>query len=303
MNAITFLTRGMPALVLALVAGACAMGNSAPAEAADICSKRGEAQNAELRHDKEDRSYRAFVPDSDEPLPLVVALHGGWGTGEAMADQTNLDAAAQRHGFAVVYPNGIWRSWNAGGCCGKAASGNVDDVGFLRSLVADLGKQDCIVGDRVFGTGFSNGAMMVHRMACDAPDVFDAIAPISGGPMLDNCKADQPVPTLLMVGRADKRIPWDGGTVDESYRPSIAEQVKKLAGRNRCEEKTTKVSGGGDYCEQRAGCGGAALRWCIIDGVGHQWPGGSTILKRLLGPNRDVIDASDTILRFFKQQS
>lgn len=301
MKAHRLLTRSLTLSVM-LLATACAVGTSAPAEAADVCAKRGEAQNGELRHGKTNRSYRVFVPESDKPLPLVVALHGGWGTGEALAEQSGLDAAATRHGFAVVYPNGIWRSWNAGSCCGKAASGDVDDVGFLRKLASEIGGQDCIDGDRVYGTGFSNGAMMTHRMACDAPDVFDAIAPVSGGPMVENCGADKPVPALLMVGRADERIPWDGGMFKESYRPSIAEQVKALASRNRCEDDTAQVSGSGGYCEQRSGCSNGALRWCIIDGIGHQWPGGSTIFERLLGPNRDVIDASDTILRFFKAQ-
>lgn len=301
MKASQMLTRGaaVGALVLAT---ACAMGTSAPAEAADVCAKRGEAQSKELRFDRADRSYRVFVPASEEPLPLVMALHGGWGTGEAMAEQTGLDAAARRHGFAVVYPNGSWRSWNAGSCCGRPASNDVDDVGFLRKLASELGEQACIDGERVYGTGFSNGAMMTHRMACDAPDVFDAIAPVSGGPMMESCAADGPVPALLMVGRADERIPWDGGVFKESYRPSIAEQVKQLAERNGCEAATSKLSGSGSYCEQRSGCSGGALRWCVIDGIGHQWPGGSTIFKRLLGPNRDVIDASDTILRFFAAQ-
>lgn len=295
----SMLTRGFVPLLIALGGAACAVGTPAPAEAADVCAQRGSAQEAEIRHDGANRNYRIVVPASEEPLPLVMALHGGWGTGEAMAEQTGLDAAAARHGFAVVYPNGSWRAWNAGSCCGRPASNNVDDVGFLRKLAGDLGAQDCIDGDRVYGTGFSNGAMMVHRMACDAPGVFKAIAPVAGGPMVESCKADSPVPALLMVGREDERIPWDGGVFKESYRPGIAEQVEQLATRNRCDESSSKAAGSGGYCEQRAGCDGGALRWCIIDGVGHQWPGGSTILQRLLGPNRDVIDASDTILRFF----
>lgn len=300
--AFPFLIRGLPALTASLLLAACAMGKSAPAEAADVCAKRGEAGSAEIRYGDDDRSYRYFVPESEGKLPLVVAMHGGLGTGEAMAEQTGMDAAAERHGFAVVYPNGSWRSWNAGKCCGRAASTNVDDVGFIRTLTRELGKADCIDGDRVYGTGFSNGAMLAHRIACEAPEVFDAIAPVAGGPMIDNCPDKPAIPALLMVGRKDERIPWDGGIFDETYRPSIAEQVEALAQRNGCDSEEAKVAGNAGVCAQRKGCRKGALRWCVIDGVGHQWPGGKTIMQRLLGPNRNVVDATDTILRFFKEQ-
>lgn len=297
--------RAVPVLGISLLAVACVMGNSAPAQAADICASPGSAQDAELRVGMVNRSYRYFVPAtaSEQALPLVVALHGGWGTGKALADQSGLDAAAERHGFAVVYPNGIWRSWNAGNCCGKAGTDNIDDVGFIRALVKELRGASCIDEKAVFATGFSNGAMMTHRLACEAPELFNAIAPVSGGPMIERCASDRPMPALLLIGRKDERIPWDGGTYDDTYRPSIAEQVQVLAKRNRCDETTDDaVAGGGDSCTRRASCGGGATVWCVIDGVGHQWPGGKTLLPRLLGPNRDVVDASDLILRFFKSQ-
>lgn len=296
------LTRGLPVLTAGLLLAACVIGSSAPAEAADVCAKRGQAGEAEIRHDGDDRSYRYFVPKHEGKLPLVVAMHGGLGTGEAMAEQTGMDAAAARHGFAVVYPDGSWRSWNAGSCCGRAASTDVDDVGFIRTLTRELGKASCIDEERVYGTGFSNGAMLAHRIACEAPEVFDAIAPVSGGPMIDNCPDKPAIPALLMVGRQDERIPWDGGIFDGTRRPSIAEQVKALAQRNGCKDAEAKVAGNAGLCAQRKSCDKGAVRWCVIDGVGHQWPGGKTILKRLLGPNRDVVDATDTILRFFKEQ-
>jgi polyhydroxybutyrate depolymerase len=33
---------------------------------------------------------------------------------------------------------------------------------------------------RVYATGFSNGAMMTHRLGAELPDVLAAIAPVSG---------------------------------------------------------------------------------------------------------------------------
>jgi len=291
-------------LLLSLGMAACAV-NTGPASAAEGCSARDQVQEGSLNHQGRERSYRLYIPESaseSKPLPLIVALHGGWGTGKLMAEQSGLDRAAARKGFAVVYPDGVSRAWNAGSCCGKPMEEKVDDVGFIEKLVARLGSESCIDGDRVYGTGFSNGAMMTHRIACEAPTLFAAIAPVAGGPMLDACPEQPALPTLLMVGRKDERIPWQGGMFKETYRPSIAEQVKTLAKRNRCSDETTQMKLLGGDCRSRQGCSGAALRWCILDGVGHQWPGGKTFLKRMLGPNRTDISATNTILDFFSGQ-
>ena len=228
-------------------------------------------------------------------------MHGGWGTGSNLAEQSGLDAAARTHGFAVVYPNGSWRSWNAGNCCGRAASSGVDDVGFISALKDKLAGESCIDGSRVYGTGFSNGAMLANRIACERPGVFRAIAPVAGGPMIDSCETNDPVPALLVVGRDDERIPWKGGEFDGTHRPSIADQVRVLARRNQCgDEERSVLKRGGASCEQRSGCRRGDVVWCVIDGVGHQWPGGQTLLPRLLGRNSNDYDAANEILKFFK---
>lgn len=295
------LKSSMGGVVLALGMAACAV-NTGPASAADVCAARDQAQQGSVKHQGRDRSYRLFVPatgSADKPLPLVVALHGGWGTGELMAEQTGLDQAAAKHGFAVVYPDGVSRAWNAGSCCGKPMEQKIDDVGFVEKLVAKLGESACIDDERVYGTGFSNGAMMTHRIACESPALFNAIAPVAGGPMIDNCPGAAAIPALLIVGKEDERIPWQGGMFKENYRPSIADQVKVLAKRNRCDDNVAKAASLGGGCEKRSGCAQGAVQWCVLDGVGHQWPGGKTYLKALLGPNRADFDATATILNFF----
>lgn len=288
-------------VLLAVGMAACAV-NTGPASAAEGCSVRGQVQEGSLNHQGRERSYRLYIPASAsdaKPLGLIVALHGGWGTGELMAEQTGLDQAVAGKGFAVVYPDGVSRAWNAGSCCGKPMEQKVDDVGFIEKLVAQLGKESCIDADRVYGTGFSNGAMMTHRIACEAPTLFTAIAPVAGGPMVDQCPGAPAVPAMLVVGKQDERIPWRGGKFKESYRPSIAEQVKVLAKRNQCGDSTAKAAGLSGACEKRSGCTKGDVTWCVLDGVGHQWPGGKTYFKALLGPNRSDFDATATVLEFF----
>ncbi|MES2684101.1 MAG: PHB depolymerase family esterase [Pseudomonadota bacterium] len=257
--------------------------------------------HGKLAQDGVQRSYRLFIPQGlkrDSPVPLVVALHGGLGTGDLFAKQTGFDAVAQAEGLITVYPDGLGKVWNAGRCCGGSQS---DDVGFIKALVADLMTRLPIDAQRVFGTGFSNGAMLTHRLACEVPQLFAAIAPVSGGLMLPSCASKTPVSALLIQGRLDRRIFWEGGTFDGSYRPSMAETVQSIASRGDCDSEVKTLLDRPDaQCWSRTTCGsGVRLQWCGLPAVGHQWPGGKTYFPRLLGPNTETFDASAQIGAFF----
>ena len=51
---------------------------------------------------------------------------------------------------------------------------------FVAALLDELEASLCVDLDRVFATGISNGGMFVHRLGCDLPDRFAAIAPVAG---------------------------------------------------------------------------------------------------------------------------
>lgn len=289
----------LPLLAAALIL----LGCLAPAQRADADGS-GTVTERSIRIGGVERSYRLYRPanlPAGKPVPLLVALHGGFGTGKIMEDMTHFDNVADAHGFVVAYPDGISRAWNAGSCCAKPMKNNTDDVGFVRAVIADVKAAAAIDGQRVYGTGFSNGSMLLHRIACEAPDTFAAIAAVSGGIMIQNCATKRSVPALLIQGRDDPRIPWDGGVFEGSYRPSIAQIVKSLADRNQCsaqEQVTTDDSG--VQCRTLLGCkSGDEVSWCGIAGAGHQWAGGRTFLPRLLGKNNDNWDTSEKIWKFF----
>src|SRR5688572_12767701 len=73
-----------------------------------------------LEFDGQERSYRLYIPpDLPQPAPLVLMLHGGLGSAEHAQEHYGWDAAAREHGLAIAYPDGLGRTWNAGGgCCG-----------------------------------------------------------------------------------------------------------------------------------------------------------------------------------------
>jgi polyhydroxybutyrate depolymerase len=133
---------------------------SCPATATPASS--GETR-ATLQQDGRMRAYLTYIPigyDPARPWPLVLNFHGATMTAEQQRDFSGMNAAADAKGFVVVYPQGVGNSWNAGACCGEAQTSNVDDVGFVRELVAAVQASVCIDPDRVYASGFSNGGRM-----------------------------------------------------------------------------------------------------------------------------------------------
>src|ERR1700761_4825425 len=78
------------------------------------------------------RTYLVYRPATlPAAAPLVVMLHGGFGTGSQAEKSYGWDAQADAGHFLVAYPDGLNRAWNAGGgCCGQPAKDNTDDTGF-----------------------------------------------------------------------------------------------------------------------------------------------------------------------------
>src|SRR5262249_46752885 len=160
------------------------------------------------------RTYRVHVPpsyDGSVPVPLVLDIHGFGSNAEQQEAISGMRAESDAHGFLVVYPQGTNDAWNAGTCCGNST---IDDVGFLRALVASISTEANTDGRRVYATGLSNGGAMTQRLACDAADLFAAAAPMSFPIPLRPLSACQPVrsmPVLTVMGLTDVLVVYSGG--------------------------------------------------------------------------------------------
>jgi len=107
-------------------------------------------------------------------VPIVFAIHCYGCNGDYMNEWNDV---AEEYNFVLVIPEGIQRSFNANVCCGYAMKQKLDDVGFFRTIIADLTSRLDFVSDEVtYAMGFSNGGYM----ATYAAHLFRAIAPISG---------------------------------------------------------------------------------------------------------------------------
>ncbi|MFI5316653.1 MAG: alpha/beta hydrolase family esterase [Myxococcota bacterium] len=267
-----------------------------------------------------ERSYVLHVPPpavSGAPLPLVLVLHGAGGNGRIIAQQSGFSEEADWRGFVAVYPNGSHGAvasafafgqprflvWNAGLCCGWAAEQRIDDVGFMRALVAEVSRRVAIDPRRVYAAGMSNGGMMAYRLACEASDVFAAVAVVSGALVAPGCAPSQPVSVIHFHGTADDIVPIEGGrgilTPPGRGYPSAESAIAFWRAANGCDPAARDSAPRSGVRRTRyTGCHeGSGVDYFVIDGGKHAWPGGDRI-SVILPPVSPAISATPAIWEF-----
>lgn len=249
------------------------------------------------------RSYDLFLPvehDGQTPVPLVLNFHGWTQSPAGHADFSQMTMTAADRGFALVYPEGIDTSWNAGICCGGAQSQGLDDVGFVRAMMFELGQTVCFDQRRVYAVGHSNGGFLAHRLACEASDLFAAIASIAGvlGIPPEECTPGRAMPLLHLHGTADPIVAYEGGGA--LGQPSAFASSAGWAARNGCDNPPQMEPAQGDLsCQAWTGCAAdAEVRLCDVEGMGHCWPGNP---ECTWGPSSTSFHASDMVADFFSE--
>ncbi len=301
-------------LVLGIFVTAC--GRAAPPSATVTPRAAREPGDYEqsLTHAGRTRTYTVHLPrgvGAAHAFPLVIVLHGGGGNSENAARMSGFSALADQENFIVVYPDGTGRlgdvllTWNAGNCCGYALDNNVDDVGFIRALIAQLQRDYPIDTRRVYATGMSNGGMMSYRLGCELSDHLAAIAPVAGALNVE-CKPSTPISVIAFHGTADQHVLFDGGAPKIKADPhpredqSVAYAMNFWAQHNRCEATPQREERGHVIHETYTNCAnGVAVELYAITGEGHTWPGGQR--GSALGdvPTRDI-SATNVMWEFFK---
>ncbi len=266
------------------------------------------------------RQYKVHVPpkyDPRVPTPLVFCIHGlaqnpvmFCVTGAAMDKKS--DAA----GFILVMPNGYQASWNAGTCCGGASNEKLDDVALFRAIFAQVDGHLNVDHRRVYATGLSNGGYMSYRLACDASDLFAAVAPGAGAVGINSigggtnamsdftaCDPKTRVSVLDIHGTSDPLIPYS------LQAPSLT----LISGKDGCGTTTAPAaapkSAGDTTCVSYAGCPpGIEVTGCSISGGGHCWfgspdcgTGGGAIGAAIVGANSNTMINTDAVWDFFSR--
>jgi polyhydroxybutyrate depolymerase len=294
------------ALVAALVLSACAGRHPDPVPT-PVAYPVGTSVHT-LEFDGEQREYRVYVPRTlaDGPSALVVMMHGGFGSAEQAELSYGWDRQAEISRIVVAYPEGLGRSWNAGGCCGPAMKKNVDDVGFIEAMIAEIGTGLELDDRRIFATGMSNGGIMAYRLACET-ELFAAIAPVAGT-MLVDCNPPHPVSVLHIHGGVDGSVPPDGslgGGTQNIDGPPLEDVIAYWRTADGCGEPTVSQFGDDPRVQLEAAvdCDNAtAVEFIVISDAGHQWPGSTTSdVQDQLGadPPSQLLDATFEIAGFF----
>ena len=181
------------------------------------------------------RQYKVHVPpgyDPAKPMPVVFCIHGlAQNAVMFCVDGAGMPAKSDAAGFILVMPNGYQNSWNGGTCCGAAATAKLDDVGLMRAIFKEISTHLNIDLSRVYATGLSNGGYMSYRLACEAADLFVAVAPGSGAIGMDDIGVSSARPRAaleLLASRSAKVSLLDfHGTAD----PLIPYNLQKAVAR------------------------------------------------------------------------
>lgn len=285
-----------------LAAGAC--------HAADAT----EARHGALAHGGHERTYRYWLPPDSfvPPHPLVISLHGRFGTGDAQQRLTDSARLAAR-GAIVVAPDGIDRSWNDARGEGPAARAGIDDVAFVGALVDELAGRHGADPERVFVMGMSNGGFLALTLACRAAERVKAVAAVTAqlSRPLEGCAPAAPVRIAIVAGTEDPLVPFGGGRIargeteilparDSALRLARALGCAEEPG-SRALEDVDPADGTRTTLETWSACRpGAEVRLYTVSGGGHTWPGGAQYLPKLLiGRTARDFSATDEAADFF----
>jgi polyhydroxybutyrate depolymerase len=290
-------------MLLALLAGCTATDDPAPAgepTGRTASATAGTSINT-ITADGRQRTFRLYRPASlTGPAPLVMMLHGGFGTGSQAESAYGWNGLADREGFLVAYPDGLNRAWNVGGgCCGRPATDGVDDVAFVQAMIAAIERLAPVDPLRRYATGISNGGMLAYRLACDTT-LFAAVGPVAAT-LLGPCPPPAPLSVIHVHGLDDRSVRYDGGRGDGVARidgPPVPEVIARWRATNRCGPPSVTTAGA--VTTSAADCaGGRSVELITIARAGHQWPGAEARRVLQQDPPSSALDATEAIWRFF----
>lgn len=132
--------------------------------------------------------YALYLPDAPSAAsrPLVVMLHGCQQTADEFAAATRMNALADRHGFAVLYPQQSagadrHRCWHWYKRLSQQGEG---DVSLIAAMVTQVQAKHGLDTSRTYVAGLSAGAGLAALLALNYPERFAAVglhsAPVFG---------------------------------------------------------------------------------------------------------------------------
>lgn len=295
-------------------------GTALPARPAQP-PKQSRQQVLSLTHDGAERRALVTLPKAQPQQkgqtapkqPVIIFLHGAGGSALQAMRQTNLAARAAAAGFIAVFPEGLGpeggQTWNAWNCCGYARDSRVDDVGFLSVLVSRLRADFRADPARVHLAGFSNGAMLASRFALERPGVAASLVSVAGYLPCDAPKPPEDLPVLIIHGDRDQVArfaptqahPATGRFCEDH--PARAQADFWVRGMDLApapKVRETAAMRQESYAPKQKNARDL-VRFVIVKGGGHAWPGGTRERYRYCDLPATGVDATGLVLEFCRR--
>lgn len=255
------------------------------------------------------RTYHIIVPQkySGSPIPLVLFLHGRGGNAPVFEGTCAMSRKAEEVGFILIYPEALGdpAAWNAGFNRGRLDW--VDDVSFIRELIASLRSEFAIDPLRIYVGGYSSGGIMSYRLATELADTVAAFGVMAGtiGARLPDGGTSQipepkvPVSIVHIHGIKDNVVPYDGynSTIVPSDYFSAPRSVQYWVENDKCNPNPARENSfsGQLIKETYSGCkDGKTIAFYTLPSGDHTWP---TSANPIQGQK---ISASDLMWEFFQ---
>jgi len=253
-----------------------------------------------FNHNGINRTYEIFEPSTytgSTPIPLVFALHGNGGNASNFVDHTGFNTLGESEGFIVIYPNALissgYTQWNYK--YGSSSLG-IDDVGFVIALKNEIIANFNIDTTKIFICGFSGGAFLTNRIACEEPLSFSSYGMIGSfitSDMEDVCTSMESISIAHIHGNNDTSVPFN---------PGVTQSIDFWLNKNNCNlspiiedlPNTDTSDGTTTELKKYNTCDNNKNVWLYeIDGGNHVWPG------REFSSNSVDFKGSEELWRFF----
>jgi polyhydroxybutyrate depolymerase len=255
------------------------------------------------------RSYVGLVPQALAPgAPLLVMLHPLDTTNVQMANLTRVSRLAAQDGVVVALPQGENKTWNDD----PTNTSGPDDVGFISSLIGLFAAQYQIDPSRVYVMGFSQGGFMAERLACSLSSQLAGGAEVGAllkNALAANCQPARRIPFALVNGTADPINLYQGiSMLGEQSAPATAafwSQTEGCSPLNFVEQLLPVLVQDGttvDQLDYSACPQNIRVRFDIVNGGGHTWPGAQTWVPGL-GTTSQNLDATTAPWQFLSGSS
>lgn len=169
-----------------------------------VCASPAAAQLVTFPVGGEMRQAFVFAPSAPPAgvkLPVVLAFHG---RGDNIRDFHYVNLHVAWRDAVVVYVQALDRDGLSGWQVERGQDGD-RDLKLVDAALAALRKKYAVDDDRIYATGFSNGAGFTYLLWAERPDVFAAYAVVAGR-VRPAVRPKQPRPLLAVAGERDPQI-------------------------------------------------------------------------------------------------